>query len=91
VRYIRIILLALSLPAGAIGYAVGAQIVAAIGVPGGTTGLLGLFVPLLVGGLFMLPFIAPFFDHMAKRDLAAHRAGQEAEADDDTAGPRSGG
>lgn len=85
-RYARLALLALSLPAGVVGYALGAQVVAALQVPGGSGGLLGLFVPLLVGGLFMLPFIAPFFDQMAKRDLAEHRASQEAGRDED-AGP----
>jgi hypothetical protein len=90
VRYARLVLLALSLPAGAVGYAVGTQVVAALQVPGGSAGLLGLFVPLFVGGLFMLPFIAPFFDQMAKRDLAEHRARQEADRDERT-GPGTGG
>jgi hypothetical protein len=37
-----------------------------------------LFVPLLIGGLCMLPFLIPFVDRKAKQDLAAHRASQAA-------------
>jgi hypothetical protein len=33
----------------------------------------------------MVPFVLPFFDRMAKRDLAAHRAQVAAEATDDEA------
>ena len=41
-----------------------------------------LIVPLFVAGLFMVPFIVPLFDRMAKRDLAAHRAQQGIEPAD---------
>ena len=35
-----------------------------------------LFVPLLVAGLLMVPFLIPFIDRKAKADLAAYRATQ---------------
>ncbi len=55
-------------------------------MPDGLHGLLVLFVPLLVAGLVMLPFLVPYFDRRAKEDLAAYRRSQEAgrPADDDT-------
>ena len=40
----------------------------------GLADLLFIFVPLLVAGLCMVPFLIPFVDRMAKRDLEAHRA-----------------
>lgn len=40
-----------------------------------------LIAPLFVAGLCMAPFMIPFFDRMAKRDLAAHRAQQAAASD----------
>src|SRR5215207_3460760 len=65
----------LSLPAAAIGYAVAAAILTSALPRGeGLTGLLLIFVPLLVAGLCMIPFLIPFVDRMAKRDLEAHRA-----------------
>ena len=64
----------LSLPAAAIGYAVTAAILTSA-LPGEGPGeLLLIFVPLLVAGLCMVPFLIPFVDRMAKRDLEAHRA-----------------
>jgi hypothetical protein len=74
-RYLPNILLVLALPAGALGFALGLRVLSAL-VPDLAQGIVGLFVGLFVGGLFMMPFIIPFFDRMAKRDLAAHRAEQ---------------
>ena len=78
-RYLPNILLVLSLPAGALGYALGARLVSAV-LPGQADGILMLFLPLLIGGLCMLPFLVPFFDRKAKQDLAAYRRSQEANA-----------
>ncbi len=65
----------LSLPAAAIGYVVTATILtSALPGRGGLADLVVLFVPLLVAGLCMLPFLIPFVDRMATRDLEAHRA-----------------
>ncbi len=51
-------------------------------------GILTIFVPLLVAGLFMIPFIAPWLDRRAKADLAAIRAARAADpADRDDATP----
>jgi len=72
VRQLPTILLVLSLPAGIVGYAIGATLVSAV-MPGQTTGLVGAFVALLVAGLCMIPFLVPFLDRKAKQDLAAHR------------------
>ena len=41
---------------------------------GGLADLLLIFVPLFVAGLCMVPFLIPFIDRIAKRDLEAHRA-----------------
>jgi len=71
-RQLPTILLVLSLPAGIVGYAIGATLVSAI-MPGQTTGLVGAFVALFVAGLCMIPFLVPFLDRKAKEDLAAHR------------------
>ena len=65
----------LSLPAAAIGYAVSTAILTSVlPVRGGPADLLLIFVPLLVAGLCMVPFLIPFVDRMARRDLEAHRA-----------------
>jgi hypothetical protein len=69
-RYLRPILLILSLPAGVVGYTIGAALMAAVSIPEPAGGILELFVPLFIGGLCMVPFLVPFFDAMAKRDLA---------------------
>lgn len=74
-RYLPNILLALSLPAGALGYVLASRVLAAL-LPDLANGILMLFVPLLVAGLFMLPFLVPFIDRKAKQDLAAHRASE---------------
>ena len=59
-----------------------AAVLEALGAPD----FLILVAPLFVAGLCVVPFVIPFFDRMAKRDLAAHRAQQASEADDRTAG-----
>ena len=74
-----ILLAILSLPAGTIGYGVAVAVLSALPVPDGLAGLLLIFVPLLVAGLCMIPFLAPLIDRMAKRDLEAHRAAAAAE------------
>jgi apolipoprotein N-acyltransferase len=80
-RFVPNILLILSLPAGMAGYWVGVQVVSAV-MPDLALGIVMLFVPLLVAGLFMLPFLVPFIDRKAKRDLAAYRAGRGTDEDD---------
>ena len=62
------ILVVLALPVGLVGYFAGAALVTALVPSGG--GILTIFVPLLVAGLFMIPFIAPWLDRRAKADLA---------------------
>jgi hypothetical protein len=83
------ILAILSLPAAAIGYAVSTAILSALSLPAGLADLLMLFVPLLVAGLCMVPFIIPALDRMARRDLEAHRAAtRAADADSAQSDPR---
>jgi hypothetical protein len=65
------ILAVLSLPAGLVGYLVAGAVLSGLPLTTGIGDVLQLFVPLLVGGLCMGPFLIPFFDQMAKRDLAA--------------------
>jgi hypothetical protein len=93
-RLLPKILLLLSAPAGLIGYSIGAQLVTML-MPGLADSIVMLFIPLLVAGLCMVPFLIPFFDQKAKADLAAHRAQQAAagEADGNKPGdkPRSAG
>jgi hypothetical protein len=73
------VLAILSLPTAAIGYAVTAAILTSVLPPReGLADLLLIFVPLLVAGLCMVPFLIPFVDRMAKRDLEAHRAAMAA-------------
>jgi hypothetical protein len=80
-RSMPTILLVLALPAGVIGYLVGARVLEAV-LPDGLDGLVP-FAALLIAGLAMLPFLIPFVDRKAKQDLAAYRAsqGQDPEAD----------
>jgi hypothetical protein len=77
------ILAILSLPAAAIGFAVSTAVLSSMSLPEGLAQPLILFVPILVAGLCMVPFVAPVLDQMAKRDLAAHRAAQAAAETDD--------
>lgn len=72
-RSLPTILLLFSFPAGIVGYVVGAAVMSALPIPAAAEGALMMFVPLLVGGLFMVPFLIPFFDRKAKQDLEAHR------------------
>ena len=78
VRFLPNILLLLALPAGLLGHALGSQVIAALPLSGPVQGILALFVPLFIAGLFMLPFVAPYFDRKARQDLAAHRREQDA-------------
>ncbi len=87
-RHLPTILLALSLPAGLLGYLVGVRVVTAV-APGNS--LLELFVPLFIAGVCMMPFLVPWLDRRAKADLAAIRALREAEAPDGLAGAGADG
>jgi len=74
------VLAILSLPAAAIGYVVTTTILTSVlPVRGGLGDLVLMFVPLLVAGLCMVPFLIPFVDRMAKRDLEAHRSATAAD------------
>ncbi len=85
-RHLPAVLAVLSLPAGFAGYLAGAWLLRTL-APSLSDGVLMLFVPLLVAGLCMVPFLAPFIDRRAQADLAAiqaRRAAEEApEAPDD--------
>jgi hypothetical protein len=74
-----LVLLILSLPVGAVVYALTAEVLDAMGLKDAGQGLLALFVPLFVAGLAMIPLLIPFFDRKAKADLAAYRLTQTAE------------
>lgn len=77
-RHLPVVLAVASLPAGLAGYFAGAWLLRAL-APGLADGILMLFVPLLVAGLCMVPFLVPFIDRRAKADLEAIRARREAE------------
>lgn len=79
-KHLRTILLLLAVPAGILGYIVAVRVIAALSLPSGLEEPLSLTVPLFVAGLCMLPFIAPTFDRMARRDLEAHREGERENA-----------
>ena len=83
------ILLVLSLPVGAVAYTVAVRVLGSVPVPAGAEVLVTLLVPLFVAGLVMMPFLIPFFDRKAKQDLAAYRASQEREPQDDDEGDAS--
>jgi hypothetical protein len=85
-----LILLILSLPVGAVVYALTVQVLDAMGLEDAGQGLLALFVPLFVAGLAMIPLLIPYFDRKAKADLAAYRASQAAAGDDATPDPEAG-
>ena len=89
-RSLPTVLLVLSLPVGALAYALTVQVLEAMGVADAGQGLLALFVPLFVAGLVMLPFLIPFFDRKAKADLAAYRASQAAAGIDKASGAADG-
>jgi hypothetical protein len=80
-RSLPTILLVFALPAGAVGYFVGARVLEAV-LPAGLEGLVP-FAALLIAGLAMLPFLIPFVDRKAKQDLAAYRATKDTDADSD--------
>jgi hypothetical protein len=82
VRSLPTILLFLSLPVGAIAYAVALRVLEALPLPDGVQGFLVLFGPLFFAGLVMLPFLVPFFDRKAKQDLADYRRSQDPGATD---------
>lgn len=82
------ILAILSLPAAVAGYFISRAILSSLPLPGGLADAVLLFVPLLVAGLCMVPFIIPIVDRQAKRDLEAHRAASQV-ADTDAADPDS--
>ena len=69
----------LSLPAAVLGYFLSAALLSSLPLPGGLAELVVLFVPVLIAGLCMVPFIIPIVDRQAKRDLEAHRASMAAE------------
>jgi hypothetical protein len=71
------LLLVLSLPVGVLGYTLGARFVSDMALPEATGAFAVLIVPLFVAGLFMMPFIIPFFDRKAKADLAEYRRSQD--------------
>jgi hypothetical protein len=70
------ILLALSLPAGAVAYYVTGQALLAALPRDSSREFIVLIVPLFVAGLVMMPFLIPFFDRKAKQDLAEHARSQ---------------
>lgn len=76
------ILLIVSIPAGILGYILGVRLIAALPLAPSVQQVLAMIVPLFIAGLCMLPFIIPFFDRMAKRDLAAHQEGTGSTADE---------
>jgi hypothetical protein len=80
-RHMPTILLLLSFPAGILGYALGVRVMQSLPLGEDTRGFLVLFVPLFVAGLVMLPFLIPFFDRKAKKDLAEYARSREAAAE----------
>ena len=74
-----IVLVVLALIAAVVGYAVAVAVLSALPLPKGLADLVILVVPVFIAGLCMVPFVAPLFDRMAKRDLEAHRAASAAE------------
>jgi hypothetical protein len=75
------LLLILSLPVGVLGYSLGARFVSDMALPETTGAFAVLIVPLFIAGLFMMPFIIPFFDRKAKADLAEYRRGRDSVVD----------
>lgn len=72
-RHLPLVLAVLSLPAGLAGYFAAAAVLEAL-APGIATSPVGMFVSLFVAGICMIPFVVPWFDARAKRDLARIRA-----------------
>ena len=65
-----LVMLVLAAPAALIGYTVTAQVLSGMDLPGGVGGILIIFLPLFVGGVCAIPFLAPFVDFKAKQALA---------------------
>jgi hypothetical protein len=86
-RYLPTILLIVSLPVGLVAYNVAVAVLEAAPLADEARALLLVIAPLFLAALVMVPFIAPFFDRLAKRDLAAHRERQAAETDADAPDP----
>ena len=86
-RHLPVILAVLSLPAGLAGYLGGAWLLRLL-APSLADGVLMIFVPLLVAGLCMAPFLVPLIDRRAKADLAAIQARRAAEEGSEPVGPR---
>ena len=82
-RHLPVILLVLAVPVAVAGYLAGAAVLGALPLPGSIRDFLVSFGPLLVAGLCTVPFLVPFFDRMAKRDLAA-APGRGASSDAET-------
>jgi hypothetical protein len=76
-RSMPTLLLVLSLPVGVLGYTLGVRFVSDMALPATTGAFAVLIVPLFIAGLFMMPFIIPFFDRKAKEDLAEYRRSQD--------------
>lgn len=68
---VRVVLLALAIPAAVLGYTLAAQVLSAMPLPEAARGLILGFLPLLAGGLCAVPFLVPFVDYKAKQALAA--------------------
>jgi hypothetical protein len=77
------ILLALSLPVGAVAYYMTGQVLMAMLPADQSREFIVLIVPLFVAGVVMMPFLIPFFDRKAKQDLAEHARLQAAVANKD--------
>ncbi len=86
-RHLPVILAVLSLPAGLAGYLGGAWLLR-LAAPSLADGVLMIFVPLLVAGLCMAPFLVPLIDRRAKADLAGIQARRAAEEAAEAAGTR---
>ena len=81
------LLLAMSLPAGAVAYSITGQVLMALLPRDASRDFIVLIVPLFVAGLVMMPFLIPFFDRKAKEDLAEHRRAMASAAEDSVATP----
>ena len=89
-RQLPVILAVVSLPVGLAGYLLGTWLLRTL-APSLADGALMIFVPLLVAGLCMAPFLVPFIDRRAKADLAEIRARREAEEATGTVKDAKGG
>jgi hypothetical protein len=83
------ILLAMSLPVGAVAYYITGQALMALLPRDASREFIVLIVPLFVAGLVMMPFLIPFFDRKAKQDLAEYARSQAAAAANKDGDPES--